>query len=93
MKLCNTCKFGSMYELQKPCVVYREDCGLYERSNMLRTEKGTVEIMNIPEKHSRYVVCRLVDGQLWFYDSWSDREQADNTAAEFDNGLVVEVDA
>lgn len=60
---------------------------------MLRTEKGTVEIMNITEKHSKYVVCRLVDGQLWFYASWSDRESADNTAAEFDNGIVVEVEA
>lgn len=90
MKLCSTCIYGSMYELQKPCVVYREDCRLYERSNMQR-EKGTVEINNIPEKHSKYVVCRLLDGQLWFYTSWSDKDKAEAAAAEFENGIVVEV--
>ena len=52
---------------------------------------GTVEIMNTNERMSRYVVCRLVDGQLWFYTSWDTRQQADKAAEEFENGLVVDI--
>lgn len=32
MKLCRTCRYGSEYELDKPCVVYRDDCPLYEKA-------------------------------------------------------------
>lgn len=31
MKLCRTCRYGSEYELDKPCIVYRDDCPLYEK--------------------------------------------------------------
>lgn len=31
MKLCETCRYGRMYELDKPCVVYRDDCPLYQK--------------------------------------------------------------
>ena len=55
-------------------------------------DKGTVTIYNLSPNHSRYVVCRLVDGQLWFYTSWSDKDKAEAAAQEFENGLVVEVD-
>lgn len=58
---------------------------------MLNSKTGTVTVMNTNEKISRYVVCRLLDGQLWFYTSWDTRQQADNAAEEFDNGLVVDL--
>ena len=31
MKLCRTCRYGRMYELDKPCIVYREECPLYQK--------------------------------------------------------------
>lgn len=31
MKKCQTCRYGSEYELDKPCIVYREDCPLYQK--------------------------------------------------------------
>ena len=31
MKLCRTCRYGNEYELDKPCVVYRADCPLYQK--------------------------------------------------------------
>lgn len=58
---------------------------------MLNSKTGTVTVMNTTEKISRYVVCRLLDGHLWFYTSWDTRQQADNAAEEFDNGLVVDL--
>lgn len=58
---------------------------------MLNSKTGTVTVMNTTEKISRYVVCRLLDGQLWFYTSWDTRKQAANAAEEFDNGLVVDL--
>ena len=58
---------------------------------MLNSKTGTVTVMNTNERMSRYVVCRLVDGQLWFYTSWDTRQQADKAAEEFENGLVVDL--
>ena len=39
MKLCRTCRYGSEYELDKPCVVYRDDCPLYEKEGDGMTNK------------------------------------------------------
>ena len=39
MKKCETCRFGRMYELDKPCIVYREDCPLYEKEGEDMTSK------------------------------------------------------
>ena len=43
MKLCRTCRFGSEYELDKPCIVYREDCSLYEKEGDEMTNKEAIE--------------------------------------------------
>lgn len=51
----------------------------------------TVKIKNLPDyKLKKYIVARLVDGELWFYGTWEDKEEADRVAREFENGLVVE---
>ena len=31
MKLCKTCVYGTEYELDKPCIVYRADCRYYRK--------------------------------------------------------------
>ena len=52
---------------------------------------GKVLIRNMPKDHSKYVLCRLVDGELWFYTSWNTKDKADEARKEFENGIVVEV--
>ena len=33
---CDTCVYGGRYELEKPCIVYREDCRYYKGETMTR---------------------------------------------------------
>lgn len=51
-----------------------------------------VTINNLPEKHKRYVVARLVQNELWYWGSWNDRRDADDVALTFDNGIVVDME-
>lgn len=52
-----------------------------------------VQINNAPKNFTgkRWIVCRAVDGEVWFYDMWpSDMaEDAKAQAAEI-NGFIVE---
>ena len=41
MKLCDTCKYDGLYELEKPCVIYSEDCKLYEEKKLMDKFKTT----------------------------------------------------
>lgn len=50
-----------------------------------------VKVWNIAKHTDRYIVARLVMGQLWYWGSWDDEEAAKRVAAQFDNGLVLEV--
>lgn len=34
VKLCDTCIYGDKYEFEKPCVLYSDDCKLYEEKKM-----------------------------------------------------------
>ena len=52
---------------------------------------GQVLVRNVSPTCFRYIVCRLVDGDLWYYSTWKTREAADTAAAEFENGLVVDM--
>ena len=52
---------------------------------------GQVLVRNVSPTHFRYIVCRLVDGDLWYYSTWKTREAADTAAAEFENGIVVDM--
>lgn len=48
------------------------------------------DVKNVPENVSeRYIVARLVVGELWFWGAWNDKEKADDVAREID-GIVVE---
>jgi len=53
----------------------------------------TVQINNIAEFASRcrWIVCRAVDGAVWFYDAWADakKDKAFAQAQEVE-GFVVE---
>jgi len=54
--------------------------------------KFTIEINNLPQHPERftYFVCRVVDGEAWFYGAWyaHQAEGAAHQAAEVD-GIVV----
>ena len=52
-----------------------------------------VMINNMPERatHRRWIVCRAVDGAVWFYDAWADDREDDARAqAREVDGFVVE---
>lgn len=53
----------------------------------------TVKINNMSEsaKHCRWIVCRVVDGQVWYYGAWHyDRETEAQEQAREVGGFVVE---
>lgn len=49
------------------------------------------EVNNIPEDAERYIVAMVSEGELWYWGSWDNKEEADNAAKDFWNGIVVEV--
>lgn len=52
-----------------------------------------VQINNFPQSaaHMKWIVCRAVDGAVWFYDAWRYREQdAAQAQAREVGGFVVE---
>lgn len=51
-----------------------------------------VNINNLDADHERFVVCRLVDCQLWYWGSWSDPLEAERVARTFENGVVVDTE-
>jgi hypothetical protein len=60
--------------------------------NLGRDRRGILiraSVNNLPQKVNRYVVARMVDGELWFWGSFEDSEKANHTAREID-GVVLE---
>lgn len=51
-----------------------------------------VSINNLDEDHERFVVCRLVESELWYWGSWSDPLEAERVARTFENGVVVDTE-
>ena len=37
----------------------------------------------------KYIVCRAVDSELWFYGAFSKEEDAKKCSNEFDNAVIV----
>lgn len=52
--------------------------------------KFKVEVNNIPNETSRFVVARFVTNELWYWGSWDNLEEAKRVAEELENGIVVE---
>lgn len=48
-------------------------------------------INNIPTyaNEYKYIVARRVDGKLWFWGAWNDRDKANDVAEELGNGVVL----
>ena len=57
----------------------------------MRTIKTKAIVQNKPDYPlKKYIVCRAVEGQLWFWGTWDDLNTALKVAKEFENGCVVE---
>lgn len=53
--------------------------------------EGIVKIKNCPVSPRKYIVARMVNGELWYYGSWDELEKAEECKGGFDNALVLEV--
>lgn len=40
-------------------------------------------------KDYKYIVARNIDGELWFWGAWNDRNKANEVAIELGNGVVI----
>lgn len=55
---------------------------------------GKIRVNGMPEDHEKYVVARVVGSsvnELWYWGSLDNKEEDDNAAKDFWNGIVVEV--
>ena len=55
-------------------------------------EHYKVCVNNVPENAYEYIVCRLVNSQLWYYSSFANREIAEKELErleEFDDNVVI----
>lgn len=52
-----------------------------------------MKINNLPEyaKTKKYIVARRVDGELWFWGAWDDRDTANEVALE-EGGITIKND-
>ena len=51
-------------------------------------------VQNLDKDHERFVVARSnewIDNELWYWGSWSDRNEANRVAQSFENGVVIDV--
>lgn len=51
-----------------------------------------MKVNNLDAEHERFVVARVVDGELWYWGSWNTDEAAIRVAQQFDNGVVVDME-
>ena len=56
---------------------------------MLKCKDMTVQVKNITEGKEKYVVARLVSGELWYYGRYDTEQRAKEVAEEFENGIVL----
>ena len=48
-------------------------------------------VFNTPEDVDKYIVAKAVCGELWYWGSWDNKNDAFRVAKQFDNGCVLEV--
>ena len=56
-----------------------------------KTEDKKMTINNMPNATEKYIVARRVDGDLWFWGSYADRDRANEVALEI-GGEVIAAD-
>ena len=51
---------------------------------------NAIKHLPIYAQGSNSLVARDVDGELWFWGAWDDRNKANEAALELGNGIVIE---
>ena len=51
--------------------------------------KMIVKVNNAPNYTERYVVARIFEGELWYWGSWANKDEADEAALNVD-GVVCD---
>lgn len=54
----------------------------------MKNKEMLVRVKNVTEGEEKYVVARLVSGELWYYGRYP-KEKANQVASEFENGIVL----
>lgn len=47
------------------------------------------EVNNLPDEIDKYVIARVCDGELWFWGTWDDKDEAENVVNDVENGIVL----
>jgi hypothetical protein len=47
------------------------------------------EVNNLPDEIDKYVVAKVCDGELWFWGTWDDKDEAEKAVNDVENGIVL----
>lgn len=47
------------------------------------------EVNNLPDEIEKYVVARVCDGELWFWGTWDDKDEAERAVNDVENGILL----
>ena len=59
---------------------------------MSRTVKCSVEIHNVTGVPDAYIVARCSNGQLWYWGTWENENEALSVAEKLGNAVVVKAE-
>lgn len=54
----------------------------------MRDRECRVTVRNAPEHAEKYIVARVSDGSLWYWGSWDNKDDAEESARNVE-GIVV----
>lgn len=55
----------------------------------MKIKEMEVKVNNVSEGKYKFVVARLVSGELWYYGRFETQGEAEKCAQEFENGVVL----
>lgn len=47
------------------------------------------EVNNLPDDIEKYVVAKVCDGELWFWGTWNDKNEAKKAVNDVENGILL----
>jgi hypothetical protein len=47
------------------------------------------EVNNLPDDIEKYVVAKVCDGELWFWGTWDDKDEAEKAVNDVENGILL----
>ena len=55
----------------------------------MKIKEMEIKVNNVSEGKYKFVVARLVSGELWYYGRFETQGEAEKCAKEFENGVVL----